>query len=423
MKKLSIISISIICLNIIVLTCLGDTYEPFQVCQEDIDAVLRKTISIPLKQNLNLPADITYACADIKYDDGCLKFCECGDGIYMSFRTAQVSLNNHVQDVVAPYWGIFWHYLAQFNLPIWLIEARGAPHAMAIEELEKLGGTYIQSLDCLRKNPLFQKCAIKKSSMDKKNLQNYQGIIVYRAKKERNREGTALKKFKKDYPQFIYVNDRSRDFVKRKDNTYKLFVDAQLADFIPQFSTYPTQYSQNLAQKIIDDCNTNMFIIKPAFSSLSNGVNAVDKDNLDQLLKTILQNKKSIPQKSHRSLSFWRKTNPRKLVAMEYVPSKKIYKDGKPYDPTMRVVFMMHHDNNILHLNVIAGFWKIPVKSLIDDVDLTKKHITIAHAGAYYSGILVDQEDWKNVESILHGILPPFYTTILKQSSMNTASL
>src|SRR5271157_2695887 len=81
-----------------------DRYDPFAMSREDIQVVLKSEIAIPVPSQQKLPADISYACADIKYKDGALKFCECGDGIYMSFRTAKVRINNRVQDIVSPYW-------------------------------------------------------------------------------------------------------------------------------------------------------------------------------------------------------------------------------------------------------------------------------------------------------------------------------
>ena len=394
-----------------------DTYKPFAISKEDIAAVLASEVTVPVSAAVPLKPDIMFACADIKYKDGSLKVCELGDGIYMSFRTAQVTLNDHVQDAVSPYWGIFWHYLAQFNLPLWHVDDLGAHHAMAMNVFAKLGGKHVSSLKDLQADTLFQKLS-KRQSKKITQLNDYKGIIVYRAKQDNHRDNDTVKAFKRNFPDFLWVNLTARDYVKRKDNTYKLFADAKLDDFIPRFNIYPTTYSSSLVQQINHDFpNSNRLIIKPVYSSLAMGVNLIDKKDLDSFLKLILKDYQTINPREHRRLAFWRH-HPKTFFVSEYVPSKTIYKDDTPRDPTMRVVFMMHHDQGTIHCTVIAGFWKIPVYAL-DDANrtLTDKHITIAHSGAYYSGILADKKDWAEIKGALEAMLPKLYQTMLEQNT------
>ena len=394
----------------------SDIYQRFTMRQTDIDAVLDNAIISTIASKTQLPADISYVCADIKSDGEKLTFCECGDGIYMSFRAADVELNGHKQNVVSPYWGIFWHYLKRFNLPIWHVGATGPAHAMAMHELEKVGGMHFQNLQELAKDPLFKR--ISQQPFNKTNaIKSHKGIIVYRAKTEQTRDCKAFIDFQKNHPQFLFVNALARDHIKRKDHTYSLFHKAHLDQHIPRHKVYSTSYNQTLAQQICNDIDSELLIIKPVFSSLSNGVNAIDRGNLDNLLKLILRDKNDIELNAHRCFGHWRRSHAGSFIASEYVPSKTIYKDKKPYDPTMRVVFMLHHDNNVITTTLIAGFWKIPVKSLTDNVSHTDQRITIAHAGAYYSGIMMDNQDWYNIKNILHAILPQLYETMLTQEA------
>jgi hypothetical protein len=416
MKKIflnSLIFISIVTTSAI---AHKDTYPRFAVSNKDISAVLNNGITVPVNSKKELPADITFACADIKYKDGKLKFCECGDGIYMSFRTAQVILNEREQAVVSPYWGIFWHYLKQFGLPIWLIDSRGAPHAMALEEFAELGGKYASSLANLQKDPVFAKLS-QKTVKSIQDIDQYKGIIVYRASRESKRDCSEVALFKKQYPQFLFVNTNARDIVKRKDKTYETFVKAHLEDYVPVTKVYSSKNADEATKDIFNTIPSDWVIIKPVFSSLACGVNVVDKKDLHSFLQLILHNKKNI-KSSHRGLTYWRNNKTKQFVAAEYAPSKTIYKDNAPYDPTMRIVYMMSHNNGKIYVNVIAGFWKIPVESLQNkNVTLTEKHVTIAHAGAYYSGILADKKDWREIKSILEEILPKFYTAILEQNA------
>lgn len=396
-----------------------DTYRQFYMPSADIQAVLDNAITVPVDDNVTLPADISYVCADIKYDNKLgMCVCETGDGIYMSFRAADIELNNHKHNIVSPYWGIFWNYLKRFNLPIWHVGSTGPQNAMAMQELYKVGARIASSLPTLEKDQLFRKLSAQSLKKMTNKISDYKGIIVYRAKTEETRDCALVAAFRKNYPQFLFVNGIAREHVKRKDNTYALFSAANLHDYIPRYKAYPTKYTPALAQEIMHDLGTDMFVLKPLFSSLSCGVNAIDSEGLDDLLKLIFHNKDAIKNNAHRSLSYWKKSKAPAFMATQYAPSKTIYKENKPYDPTMRIVFMMHHDNNMITITPIAGFWKIPVKSLNDDSSsLTERHVTIAHAGAYYSGIMIEREDWRDIENILHEILPPLYTTMLAQNT------
>lgn len=392
-----------------------DAYAPFTLGETDIQAVLAKTHLTTCTSKDVLPADITFVCADIKYKDGQLKFCECGDGLYMSFRTANVAINDKDMHLVSPYWGIFWHYLAQFDLPIWHVEARGEAHAMALEELAKIGGKYVNSISMLAKDTLFKKLSRRPLSAYN-NIKKYLGIVVYRARDERQRENKIITDFKKAHPQFLYVNRFACPFMRRKDTTFALFEQAGLSSFLPRLKLYDTHYTPALTASILRDFQgVDRFVIKPTSSTLSCGVNVIDKKDLDAFLKLILKDKQKLTSEIHRCFTYWRLCNPTKFVVSEYAPSREIIKDGHPYDPTMRIVFMMHHNKGIIGVNVIAGFWKIPVTPLDEKKgSLTDKHVTIAHSGAYFSGILVDKKDWTDIECILQSMLPQWYETMLK---------
>ncbi len=398
----------------------NNSYDPFVMDQQDIHALLQEKNSIITSKTANIPADITFGCADIKYNNGSFKIVECGDAIYMSLRTHDVIMNKKQQRLTGPYWGILWHYLMQFRLPIWHVQDAGPANALALDELKKLGGNYVGSWQHLANNAVFQEAA-KKTVRSPSALADYAGIIVYRARQERNREPNTgeYQKFKAQHPNFIYVNANTRDFLKRKDNTYRLFNDAGLGKYIPTSIVASTLYDPSLAHAIRKALGTvQQYIIKPVYSSLSIGVNTVASEDLESFLELILLKKDAIPKNSGRGLHFWRNHNPPHFIASEYAPSQTLYKDGKPYDPTMRVMFVMHHDRGSVHINVLGGFWKIPVKALNDQTaTLTEKHVTIAHAGDYYSfGAMLTADDAATLKLSLAPVLAKAYEAMLLQA-------
>ncbi|MFA5306175.1 MAG: hypothetical protein WC365_01880 [Candidatus Babeliales bacterium] len=394
------------------------SYPPFMVSKNDVAGVLARGVTVPITTATKLPADISFACADIKYEDGSLKFCECGDGIYMSLRTAAVTLNDHPQDAVAPYWGILWHYLAQFRLSLWLVGNVTPETALAIPTFKQLGGCCYRNLWHLEQDVTFKKTC---TSTFKRQSQigAYRGIIVFRSGSERGRDSAAIKDFRRNHPEFLYVNSITRPYIIRKDMTSMIFTKAGLTHLIPAAKTYKSTYSPELTHHILNDFSDQWLIIKPVFSSLAYGVNLIDRNDLDNFLQLILRDTKNISRNATRDLSYWRTARSSNFFVSSYAPSRIIYKDNLPYDPTMRIVFMMYHDKGFINVTAIAGFWKIPVTSLaVTQATLTARHITIAHAGDYYTGIMADQQDWNNIKEILDNNLPKLYQTILEQHAL-----
>jgi hypothetical protein len=391
-------------------------YPVFDLPHEDITWALQQSQTFHVPELQNCPPDIVFACADIKYSDNRLAFCETGDGVYMSLRGADIEFNNKLHWLVSPGWGIFWNYLAQLKKPVWLVEWQGPHNALAIEELSRLGGYYARSLKALAHDHAF-KVATKKNKKVR-SLNDCAGIIIYRANSEKARDGQEFRDFRAAHPEFIYVSVRARKHIVKKDTLATLCSRANLEQFYPKFKIYPSYYDQNLTAAIKQDFKgIQNFIIKPVYSSLSMGVNMVDTKGLDSLLSLIHGDKKRITSRS-RGLYYWHVCSPSTFMVAEHVPSKTMYKDGKPYDPTMRVMFIMQHDQGVIKVNVLGGFWKIPVKPLNDKkASLTEKHVTIAHAGDYYSfGMALDSKDRVSIKKILEPVLAGLYKTMLQEA-------
>ena len=336
--------------------CDAKKYARFSMKNGDIAATLTATYVQETSGLQSLPADICFGCADIKYNDGQFKIVECGDGIYMSLRATDVVMNNKQYNLVAPFWGLLWHQLAQFDIPVWHVEGTSSKEALAVSEYKKLGARYQPSLAALESSLDFQDAEYQVKASSKK-ITDCAGIIVFAAASESSRDGVTYQEFKKKHPLFIYVNSTARHYLKRKDNTYKLFQAAGLADYIPQFKVFPRAFSTETVQQIKQAFpEEKLLVIKPTFSSLSMGVNVVSSVGLNSFLKTILKHPEKISPQASRGLAFWRTTKQPQFIASEYVPSKTIYKDGKPYDPTMRVMFILYHNDGQIVANVLGGF-------------------------------------------------------------------
>lgn len=389
-------------------------YQPSAIAPEDSLTVLAAARHFPAPQLASSPANITFGCADIKYDGKRVMICECGDGIYMSLRPTNVEFAGTRYWETAPFWGLVWPYFASFGLPVWFVEDKGPKYALATEVLTRVGGKYSPTLSQLEQDPIFKK-RCKRGFKQSSSIRDYAGIIVYRAKDERSRDGAEFIKFKQRHPEFLYVNDKSRYHLIRKHKTYELFQNAGLEDFVPQNIVLKSEYDENLARVIASKLKFEKYVVKPTFSSLSMGVNVVDRKGLDGLLKLIFKDKHLIPKDAHRCHNYWRSPYASKeFVAAEHMQSKPIEMGGKLYDPTLRVMFVMHHDKDEVVVNILGAFAKIPVKSLSDQkATLTEKHVTIAHAPDCFTGILVDQADTKKIKELFAPALAKAYKYLL----------
>ena len=391
----------------------SDKYDVFNLTDADIATTLNNSIVVSAPNNKKLTADITFGCADIKYKNGVLKFCECGDGICMSLRPTWIDINGTKQWLTAPYWGIFWHYLAQFKLPMWLVGDAGPLNAYALSTLALCGGKNVRTIADLERDITF-KALRSSNSKPSKNIRDYKGIVVYRSVS--GRDSALFKRFKKMYPEFLFVNNHTVDDITNKERTYQAFCAAGMHRYVPLSQKYSTVYSKELVQSILQNIATDKLVVKPEHCSLACGVNVIDRADLDALLSLILKNKNQIKRDAHRCFAYWRNAKDRAFFVQEYASSKLLVKDNKTYDPTMRIVFFMHHDQEKITVTVVGGFWKIPVKPLEDpQASLTEKHVTIAHAGAYYTGMLCDRNDWREIEKCLHEALPALYGAMMQR--------
>lgn len=370
---------------------------------ENILSLLDDTLEIKIQKNNELPADITYLFADLKYScDGQVKICEFG-GIMAGMADTQVMINGVKETLITPYWDLFWHFAKKYNKPLWHI---GENTPAITQELFTSHGRSFQDLSCFKKFIDTTKDTIKLSN----SIQEHAGILILAD----NTPVKTRQKFMQEYPGVLVVNKYTRRYTL-KEHAYKFFhKDPELAGYMPRLQSYNKKYTPDLAQKICHDIPAEYFIIKPINSMQSKGVIMIDKAGLDSALQVILRDTKTIAPTAHKSLSYWKHDKNTTFFVEEYASSKTIIINKKEYDPTMRLIFFMSHDMGIIKINVIAGYWKIPVKALSDDGTLTEKHITKPFSGDFFTGIVIAPDDMKNVKNTFKTMLSNIYVKMLR---------
>jgi len=390
--------------------CGFETYAALHVkpITKNILSLLDDTLEVDVKANklvsYNLPADVSFLFSDIKFTGEQIKICEFG-GIMAGVHDTQVMINNKEETVITPYWSLFWHFVKQYNTPIWYI---GDKMPAITKELLAVGGQYFDSLKSFTQF-IDSSDHAQKARNSCKNIKNCAGILVL----GNNAPVRVRQNFIKNYPGIVLVNSNVRRFTV-KELSYKLFhEDPELAAFMPRLKSYEKKYTRDLARQICNDIPTDYFVIKPINAMQSKGVRMTDAAGLDAALKLILRDTSTIPSTEHRSLSYWKNDKNKTFFVEEYAPSKTITIEGKPYDPTMRLVFFMSHEDGIMKINVIAGYWKIPVKSLTDEAPLTERHITKPFSGDFFTGRVISSEDMKKAKNILKVMLSKIYPKML----------
>ena len=348
-----------------------------------------------------LPCDITFFFADVKYTGTELKICEFG-GVASSIADTQIIINGKQELLVKPYWGLFWHYLKQFNKPILYV---GDQQPAITKELFTVGGKAFSSMPKFL--DYFKKAQSTRSRPTK--IKDYEGIVVI----NKCMQGFSRKDFLKEYPMLLWVNGYTKMFTVKRHAFQLSDKNPELRACFPAWKIYKKKYDDGLAEQIIKDIGAPFYIIKPINSMQSRGVIMTRGEKLDEDLKLILQNPETIKASAHKSLSYWKKDTNETFFVQAYAPSKTIRVQGNDYDPTMRLVFFLRHEEGVMTVNVVAGYWKIPVKALNASGTLTEKHITKPFSGDFFSGLLVDPEDLKHAKELLASMLPSLYQKML----------
>lgn len=380
--------------------------SPWQYFDEEEDCR-----ELPIKSFASLPVDISFFIADIKYEKNKLKILEFGQGPRSRFKGHDTLYGK------GTIWSNFWTYLKQFNLPIWYVgpnlDQKSVKEEMAFNTLRALPNTYaVNSIKELKEHEAFKTHLKKKAPQDPYAISDYQGIAIFRHK---NASSTELKKFKSSFPAMIVVDQASSPYVNNKYLTSLLFNDEQHIHFRPQGKTYEKVYYPTLAQKIINDFNCDVYVIKPLDGFKGDGVIMVRKNNLNIVLYNILNKTQAIKESKNPTYNHWAKDKNKKFIVEEYEASKLIHVDGLTYDPTMRIVFCLHYNQGKIGLNYLGGYWKLPPKGLEEEGTLIEKSKSKINPNRAITSAQISDEDRQHVEEILNQLLPHLYQKMLNE--------
>jgi len=390
-------------------------------------------------------ADITYLFADLKYRDGALKICEFGQGKNAATAMTDILIKGNLENVVTPYWPMFWNYLAQFNVPIWYVgpeikKQRTSPGVLSLYEsiawdvFQDIGGYCVKDLAQLEVDQRFQTQKNTRKIFCADTINTYKAIIVYRYRDDRFlSHQQALENFKQAHPDCLVIDTVSWEYAASKEKLAWLIQEAGLSQYKPKWGIYSKSYTPDLAQKITNDLGCDMFVIKPVNSGRSNGIIFVEKKDLDTVLKKILckKNSQKNSQKNSKEASlstlnyrpyatqlfeYWELDPNDVFMVEEYQSSKNITIKNNTYDPTMRIVFTLCYTNGKIYAHILGGYWKIPALALDQSGDVTAKHKTVSVKTPGFTGLCVSRVDMCNMKKLAYDFLPKIYEAMLEKN-------
>ena len=132
-------------------------------------------------------------------------------------------------------------------------------------------------------DPLFIEQS-KKNISDKSRINNYAGLIIYKSGLGATEKEACMvtENFKQHYPNFLWLNDVSQWFTRDKDLMSCLFLSPEIQDFKPRWKAYKKTYTPDLAQQIINDIGSSMYVIKPINATRGRGITVVLPEELDK---------------------------------------------------------------------------------------------------------------------------------------------
>jgi hypothetical protein len=202
----------------------------------------------------------------------------------------------------------------------------------------------------------------------------------------------------------------------------KLFAqDEVLSTFKPKWGSYEKVYSKDLAAKIADDLQCDIFVIKPRGEFLGKGVIITQRKDLDEVLYYIITKEGTLAKSKDKAYAVWKQDSFSSFIVEEFVASDPLsipHLGDKKYQPTMRVAFLLVYNKQRHNVHFLGGYWKTPSLSLDEDGDFMKKNKDVCKTPYYCA---VDASTMELVQNELRVALPLLHSKMLQSQEKYNA--
>lgn len=350
--------------------------------------------------------DISYLIADLKFDGTQVKICEFGEVTRSRFKGYDHMVGK------GTIWKHFWQTLDEHPFSKWYIDKHlvtrfsDAEKEIAFNYLLTHNGHIAESVDAFIQNRTI-------NSLKKKNVKD---IVVFR---HLDASSQPVEAFRQKNKNVIVLNAATAPFVNGKYTTEVLFQDLNLREFRPEGVLCQKHYTPMLALAIQNSIPSEHYVIKPLNAFKGCGVIMVEKEQLDNVLKKILNPDKSLLDTNFtvnhngytytdKTLSHWAKYKQPYFTVEKMCLSKVVEVNGKRYDPTMRVVFVLRYFNKKIKVDYLASYWKLPLKHLDEEGTCTEKHKSVGIIPVHTT-----DEEKRATYASLNKLLPKMYAKMI----------
>lgn len=245
---------------------------------------------------------------------------------------------------------------------------------------------------------------------DPEDIRSY-GAVVY----ARLFSQEAVDDFKRRFPGVLLMDAGNVAYLLDKYKMSTLFTgDERVEKAKPKWKLYQKKYHPQLAEQIQKEIGGELLVIKPTGSSEGKGVIIIPKAELDETLKKITFGRKRLRNERDSGYKFWESDHSDAFLVEEYIPSDPItpsHLGNKPYNATLRLVFVLVHHKKQVHLHYLGAYWIIPEKSLEEAGTLHEKGKAYVLGTSYYCD--VEKETLSLVEEQLREPLILIYQKML----------
>jgi hypothetical protein len=358
------------------------------------------------------PADVTFCVADLKYDGQILKICEFGQGTVSQFNG---------YDALYGYGSMFaqaWSALHTLHPKLILMNPRAVHYrpsqSYALDTLKRLKTRMEGSQESLvRRDAKHDKYHPNVKKVSSMWLHDYDGIIITLNTNDLHR--LMKSPFRKDFVRYLILDKSTTSIVNHKVKTNSLFDDQWLALFRPRCMVCKKVYDKRLIERIKMDMPSKIYVIKPINASEGRGVIIVTEKELAKTLRLILLKSDQLTNYD-ANYQYWLRDANETLLIETFAVSKTIVVDEKPFDPTMRVTFILWNDGGQPHVIFLDAYWKLPQKSLNEAGTLTEQHKSHV-SSREYSSVELDKQDFKQVTAMLEPLLLRIYENMLAKAN------
>lgn len=315
------------------------------------------------------PVDITLLMVEIKYnEEQGIKICEIqpvSHSVFEGYDSAYHKTGFMGQNLC--------DFMSQFETSIWFVE-NDVRHQQMKLKFVKNGWISFKNKRDLFQSVTFLETAAKAVN-NPYNISDYHGIVYLLPGQVDDKE-----KLLQKFPGIIFIDLHSAKHCKNKHTMSSLFTEHPiLINAKPKWNIYPAKYSPELANQIISDIGSDLFVIKPKDAYNGNGVIMVAKEDLDETLKTILNPTRELRNHPDRGYKYWSVKGRRSFIVEEFIQSKLIevpeVGDGL-FDCTMRFAVALLYYENVCHLHFLGQYWNLPDIPMESEGSLSQKHRT-----------------------------------------------